>query len=177
MSDYPAFLWRWDGSVAASPYTEAFMDVDPQTDEVVYPMLDEESPAPAAIGPRAPFNAIDMSSSDFILTLDEELLITRTRWAEGTRAILYETQNPETFETLWNVVPVDSSYKAAELPYMDVRGTPNGFLSIEADTGVIHFHSVDDPYSPIPITTLVTGGGTAEILWVSPEGYSYNGPK
>lgn len=177
MSEYPAFLWKWDGSVAESPYTEAFMDVDPQTDEVVYPMLDEESPAPAAIGPRAAFNAIDMSSSDFILTLDEDLLITRTRWAEGTNAILYETQNPETFETLWNVVPVDSSDEAAELPYMDVRGTPDGFLSIEADTGVIHFHSVDDPYSPIPITTLITGGGSAEILWVSPEGYPYNGPK
>lgn len=178
MAEYPAFLWKWDGNVVESPYTEAFMDIFPLTNEIVYPMLDDETPAPDPIGPRAAFNAIDMSSSDFIMTLDEDLLITRTRWAEGTQAVLYETQDPETFETIWNVVPADAPDEAAELlsQYIDVRGTPDGFLSIEGDTGIISFHSVDDPYDPQPITTVITGDGLAEILWVSPEGYPYNGP-
>lgn len=178
-TEYPSFLWQWDGTVIPSDYVDAEMDIDPRSGAVVNPAVDETSDMPAPIGPSAAYNAIDMTTSDTMLVITDEL-VTRTRWANGTDAVLFETQNPDTFETLWNVVRLDDPDAPSDIledEYADVRGTPNGFLSVEEFSGVIRFHSVEDPYNPEDITTIQTGDGIVEIIWVLPDGYEYLGPQ
>lgn len=179
LETYPAFLWQWNGSVVPSNYVDAKMDIDPQTSEIVFPAVDEASPLPDPVGPDAAYNAIDTTTAETMLVIEDEI-VNRTRWANGTNAVLFETTNPDTFETLWNVIRLDDPNAVIMdliSGYADVRGTPDGFLSVEADTGIINFHAIADPYSPQPITAIQTGDAAVEIIWVSSEGYEYLGPQ
>ena len=177
VADYPAFRWSpGDGRIEPSQYSRAFMDVSPNSGQMVFPGVNPAMPLPESFGPVAPFNAIQMPNGGPPVWTSPTELILDARWVAGDRAILALTQDPNTFASAWKLIlPWDGSGIPLPSQIVDAHGVRDGFLSIEAGTGFLNFHPIDNPLGPRPLVALMPPDDVHEIIWTSQGPYA--GPR
>jgi len=169
---YPTLVWSpGDDQIRPSDYRRAFMDIDPASGMMVYPYADENAPLPQSFGFVPPYNGLGVAAvpnSEQSLWVENGDLILNARWAAANQAVLLQTQAADTYDTRWELLNLETlTTTPLKTDYIDLRGTPDGFLSVDI-MGQVALHAWQAPTQSRVIYSAQPADLALEIIWVSP---------
>lgn len=169
ITTFPAFIWHPNANFfERSTFSASSIDVEPVSNEIVFPYLDPAFDAIEAFGPAPPFNAIGTGDPNDPerLWIDSTAFHSQPLWTNSGAQVLFTTvRGPEDMGR-WNVLEIDEqTVSQLDSAIQYVRSLPEGFLST-TNNGRVLFHDSDNPLVGTQLWE-APESSNAELVWAS----------